>query len=605
MNGDESTTTARLVKRNGSAVHPPPVAIVRGNASDFEQAAAAMRALDAGADPASVKLPTGAVLSPTPGQIAQFGQELRPLGIEVPAKIPKNGWRSAPLMSAPERKVPAHLFKPGMELAVVSAIMTGLFDEVPERALIPEAAFTDSRWRIIYRAGLALRADPNGACGVEAVNDYIAMNQLDAAMQDATDSCKIISWQTWPKAVVRESMPPSAEDSEDRKGLPLPPSEQCTSVRALEYYLQELGVAYQERQGILIGDRLSSGELNLEQAMSEGAKILHGRNGDGSRELPSLDSADQFCAEPDDTPPELIAGILHQGSKAQIGGGSKAFKTWTLLHLAACVASGAPWLDFPTYKGRVLYLNFELPRFSIRKRINKICEAMEIETPGNLKLLNLRGYGTDAAVILPRVLQEVRQNEFVLIIIDPLYKILGDREENASKDMANLMLAIERLAVDANAAVAFGAHFSKGNQSLKEAIDRISGSGVLSRDPDTIVTMTQHEEKNAYSVDMILRNFEPQDAFVVQWEPPLMVRASALDPAKIKKPKTGRTAEYSLHQILEVLRDRSSLTTTDWSKACEEETGMKPTAFYELKKQAVNEKKVFRSELDKKWCLRA
>jgi hypothetical protein len=307
--------------------------------------------------------------------------------------------------------------------------------------------------------------------------------------------------------------------------------------------------------------------------------------------------------QPDDTPPELVAGVLHQGSKAQIGGGSKAFKTWTLLYLATCVAAGEPWFDFPTHKGMVLYLNFELPRFSIRKRINKICKAMEIDIPGNLKLLNLRGFGTDASVILPRVLQEVRRHGFVLIIIDPLYKILGDREENASKDMANLMLTIERLAVDANAAVAFGAHFSKGNQSLKEAIDRISGSGVLSRDPDTIITMTQHEEKNAYSVDMILRNFEPQEAFVVKWEPPLMVRAHELDPAKIKKPRTGRTADYTLHDILQVLKDHEQLTTTDWDKASEEETGMSRSKFYELKKQAVKEAKVYRVPGDNQMVL--
>ena len=89
----------------------------------------------------------------------------------------------------------------------------------------------------------------------------------------------------------------------------------------------------------------------------------------------------------------------------------------------------------------------------------------------NLKLLNLRGYATDANVILPRIAKEIHEHGFVLIIIDPLYKILGDREENATKDMADLMLAIERLAVDSSAAVFFGAHFSKGNQSLKEAMD--------------------------------------------------------------------------------------------------------------------------------------
>lgn len=38
-----------------------------------------------------------------------------------------------------------------------------------------------------------------------------------------------------------------------------------------------------------------------------------------------------------------------------------------------------------------------------------------------------------------------------------------------------------RLTVETGAGVAFGSHFSKGNQIQKESIDRISGSGVFAR----------------------------------------------------------------------------------------------------------------------------
>lgn len=39
--------------------------------------------------------------------------------------------------------------------------------------------------------------------------------------------------------------------------------------------------------------------------------------------------------------------------------------------------------------------------------------------------------------------------------------------------------------------VIFVAHFAKGNSNKKEVIDRISGSGVFARDPDTIMMMTE------------------------------------------------------------------------------------------------------------------
>ena len=218
----------------------------------------------------------------------------------------------------------------------------------------------------------------------------------------------------------------------------------------------------------------------------------------------------------------------------------------------------------------------------------------------------MRGYAADANVILPRIAKEIRKHAFVLIIIDPLYKILGDREENASKDMADLMLAIERLAVDSNAAVFFGAHFSKGNQSLKEAMDRISGSGVLARDPDTIVTMTQHEEKEAYTIDMILRNFAPQEPFVIQREHPLMLRADELDPARLKKPKKSNQSVYASEILIEVLEENGGgLAYNEWRDKCHGKAGLSTGTFYNRFRELRSAERIFFSAVDEKWSLKS
>jgi hypothetical protein len=64
--------------------------------------------------------------------------------------------------------------------------------------------------------------------------------------------------------------------------------------------------------------------------------------------------------------------------------------------------------------------------------------------------------------------------------------------------------------------------------------------------------MTAHEEPGALSVEMTLRNFPPQEPFVVRREHPLMVIDGQLDPAKLKKPM-GRTAENKPEDLLEFL----------------------------------------------------
>ena len=119
--------------------------------------------------------------------------------------------------------------------------------------------------------------------------------------------------------------------------------------------------------------------------------------------------------------------------------------------------------------------------------------------------------------------------------------------------VTQLLNGFERVCVDTEALVAFGAHYSKGNQSQKEAIDRISGSGVFARDPDSIINFTRHEDEDAFVVDPILRNLKPVEPFVVRWKYPLMVRDDDADPNKLRQ-AGGRVREYAPRELLAVIR---------------------------------------------------
>lgn len=152
----------------------------------------------------------------------------------------------------------------------------------------------------------------------------------------------------------------------------------------------------------------------------------------------------------------------------------------------------------------------------------------------------------------------------------------------------------------------FGAHFSKGNQSLKEAMDRISGSGVLSRDPDTIITMIDHEEDEAYTVEMILRNFPPQARFVIQRDHPLIVRADQFDPSRLKKPKKPNQSVYSSTDLLEVLDENGgSLVYNEWREKCREKFGISKTTFFKYFKELCSAGQIFRSGVDEKWSIKS
>jgi hypothetical protein len=101
----------------------------------------------------------------------------------------------------------------------------------------------------------------------------------------------------------------------------------------------------------------------------------------------------------------------------------------------------------------------------------------------------------------------------------------------------------------------------------KETIDRISGSGVFGRDPDTIFNFTRHEEENCYTVESILRNHAPVAPFCVRWDFPLMRVDKELDPTQLKaiggKSKAGRERQYKAEDWITKLPEGELLSYSE------------------------------------------
>ena len=311
-------------------------------------------------------------------------------------------------------------------------------------------------------------------------------------------------------------------------------------------------------------------------------------------ELPPIVDAAEWLTQPLDLPAELVYGLLHRGSKLVLGGGSKAFKTFTLLDLALSVAAGEPWLSCKTTKGKVLYLNFEIPPAFFQRRIQAIADAKRITlAPHNLEVWNLRGLATSYLDLLPRIRQRIKDANYSLLVLDPIYKLYGNTDENNAGAVASLMNALELVTVDSGAAIAFGAHYAKGNAAGKEAIDRISGSGVFARDPDSILNFTRHEEQDAFTVEATLRNHKPIEPFVVRWLYPLMRRDEGLDPAKLKQ-AGGRPKRYTVDKILAVLGTQQ-LKSENWYTVASSETGIGRTSFYDLLEEAKRNSKLMQT----------
>jgi hypothetical protein len=319
--------------------------------------------------------------------------------------------------------------------------------------------------------------------------------------------------------------------------------------------------------------------------------------------LPEIVSADTFLEERLEIPPELVEGMIHQGTLAMFAGGSKACKSFTLLDLGISVSQGLDWWGRHVAKGRVLYVNFELAPAFLQQRLSSVAEAKgladddvrPLRLPG-LDLWNLRGYAANVNQLMPMIVDRCRGKAYSMIILDPMYKLLGGRNENAAGEMCEVLNHFDKLAHETGAAVIYSHHFAKGSAAMKEQLDRASGSGVFARHPDAIITITPHEQEGAAVVEATLRNLPAPAPFVMRWSYPLMRLAPELNPKNLRG-KPGAKPKFSLTTVLDNLQD--GMTTGQWRESNYLMTSMADSTFFKFKNLAVDEALI--EERSKRW----
>jgi hypothetical protein len=320
-------------------------------------------------------------------------------------------------------------------------------------------------------------------------------------------------------------------------------------------------------------------------------------------EFPPIHDGDTIKRENIVLPRQILSGLLSLTEKLELAGGSKSFKTWSLIDMGLSVAAGYAFWGHVTFQTHVVYLNMELSKPFFEARLCEVAEARQIAIPSIFHVIHLRG---------EKLHDPLRWGRFIgyletmlhripspLLITDPIYKILGGRSENSAGDINVIMDQLEDLVQRTKGANAFGHHFTKGNQANKESIDRASGSGVFQRDPDTLLSMTKHENENCYTVESIVRNHPPVEDFVLEWHYPLFVRRGDLDPQDLKKPKS-REPKYTVDQLVDVLGNRS-LKTNAFEKRARQETGMTASTFFALLKKASSTNKLTKSSTSEEW----
>jgi len=243
----------------------------------------------------------------------------------------------------------------------------------------------------------------------------------------------------------------------------------------------------------------------------------------------------------DPMPKQVIEGVLHKGSKMIISGSSKAGKTLSLLHLGLAAANGSTWLGHRTATSKVIYLDFELKKRIAARRIAEMVNANSHYDPKNPNFLycSLRGQSRTLEDLVHHI-EDLENHRPDLVIVDPFYKLATGADENDAGAISEVVNRMEKFSERLDCSFVYAHHFSKGNKSDTDHIDRASGSGVFARDPDAILTLTPHEEEDHLVLEATLRDFPTPDPQVVEFSWPNFIHKPDLEP-KLRKP--GHTKE--------------------------------------------------------------
>ena len=235
----------------------------------------------------------------------------------------------------------------------------------------------------------------------------------------------------------------------------------------------------------------------------------------------------------------LVDQMFQRGDNILITAPSKLGKSYFWGNAGVCIAAGVPFLGKNTTKSNVLILDLELRTDVAMDRLISISQSLGFDqVPDGLWLWSLAKHCYDLDTICEVMNARMMDLPPIdLVIIDPLYVLdRGDSfDENNAHCVTRLMTALEKLTVKTGAALGLSHHYRKGNLNSQDSIDRGAGSGVFSRYPDVLMSLSKHEIEDCIIAESTTRNMKSPPNFVFQLDAPLVKTRPDLDPSSFRR----------------------------------------------------------------------
>ncbi len=223
----------------------------------------------------------------------------------------------------------------------------------------------------------------------------------------------------------------------------------------------------------------------------------------------------------------LVDRIIPAKSVGIWTGKRSTYKTFLLLDTIFCVAAGIPFLNKPSVKGKVIYLDKENGVHTMRTRKNMVKKGLELEGNYDVGFICFSTIKIDKFSDMKKIEGLIEEHKPKLLIVDTYRRGISFDENDAGAVSALFVDTLRPLVEKYDLSIILIHHDRKGNGKSDE-MDEIRGSSDLANYADFIlknerrgnsIIIKQLKNRNAPEIDPIQVKIETDETSYIKFVP--------------------------------------------------------------------------------------
>lgn len=183
-------------------------------------------------------------------------------------------------------------------------------------------------------------------------------------------------------------------------------------------------------------------------------------------------------------PPFFIQNLLPMGGSMLLYGMAGEMKSFLAMYMGFCIATGNPWLDFPTTQGKVLLMNFEISEALYHDRLVNMSRHYTLEG-GKFYVSSIGAKFLNEDANFNWFMREfVEPIDPSVVILDCLAKCYGG-DENSNQELGRFFAKVDILKGQTRGVVII--HHDNKNLMIVDSLNKARGGTRLVGDPDTVI----------------------------------------------------------------------------------------------------------------------